>query len=50
MGFTPQQVEAMSLWQFAAAATGWARVNGVTEEKPASLSEAEHDALMAKYA
>lgn len=27
MGFTPQQVGAMSLWQFMACADGWARAN-----------------------
>lgn len=27
MGFTPQQVGAMSFWQFMACADGWARAN-----------------------
>ena len=27
MGFSPQQVGAMSLWQFMACADGWARAN-----------------------
>jgi hypothetical protein len=27
MGFSPQQVGAMSLWQFFACADGWARAN-----------------------
>lgn len=27
MGFTPQQVGDMSLWQFMACADGWARAN-----------------------
>lgn len=40
----------MSLWEFAAAASGWAKVNGGEAEKPSSLSDEEHDALMARHA
>ncbi len=39
----------MSLWEFGAAVEGWSKAHG-GEEKPESMSEAEHDALMAKYA
>lgn len=28
MGFTPAEVDAMSLWQFAAAVDGWNRAQG----------------------
>ncbi len=41
MGFTPAQVDAMSLWQFAAAALGHARANGAEIEDALSASEAE---------
>lgn len=35
MGFTPQQVDAMSMWQFMAAANGYAKSNGAEDkEKP----------------
>ncbi len=40
----------MTFWEFGVAVEAWARANVVTEEKPAALSEAEHDALMAKHA
>lgn len=38
----------MSLWEFAAATIGWRVANG-GESKPKSLSEEQHDALMAKH-
>ena len=31
MGFTPQQVRAMSLWDLAQSVTGWKRANGVKD-------------------
>lgn len=31
MGFTPQQVDAMSLWQFTACADGYAAAHGTKE-------------------
>lgn len=35
MGFTPQQVDAMSMWQFMAAIEGYAKANGAEDsEKP----------------
>ena len=35
MGFTPQQVDAMSMWQFMAATNGYAKSNGAEDkEKP----------------
>lgn len=33
MGFSPQQVGAMSLWQFMACADGWARSNSAEAAK-----------------
>lgn len=40
MGFTPQQVGEMSLWQFTAASVGYAKGNGA-EEKPSAPSDEE---------
>lgn len=45
---TPREVDDCSLWEFAAAVQGWSKANG-GESKPASLSEDEHDELMAKH-
>ena len=45
---TPREVDACSLWEFGAAVNGWNKANG-GEVKADSLSEEEHDALMAKY-
>ncbi len=36
MGFTPDQVEAMSLWQFHAARAGWLAAQGVKMRAPHS--------------
>lgn len=46
---SPREVDACSLWEFGAAVGGWSKANG-GESKPESLTEAEHDELMAKYA
>ena len=40
----------MTFWEFAAVVQGWARANSSGDDKPSSLSEQEHDELMAKYA
>ena len=45
---TPREVDSCSFWEFGAAVSGWAKANGA-DEKPESLSEEEHDRLMAKY-
>jgi len=42
-------VDDLSLWEFAMAVDGWRRANSPEEPASPSLSEAEHDALMAKY-
>jgi hypothetical protein len=41
MGFTPQQVNDMSMWQFMAAFDGYARANGAKDK----MSNAEADDL-----
>lgn len=33
MGFTPEQVDRMSAWEFAACCKGYNRANGVKEER-----------------
>ncbi len=47
MGFPPQQVDRMSLWQFQAAYAGWAEANGATVEE--DLSEDEWKAAEAAF-
>lgn len=42
MGFSPQQVDAMSMWQFMAAAEGYVKANSGGENE---LSSAEVDEL-----
>lgn len=45
MGFGPQQVGAMSLWQFLAARAGWVRANTSEEDASKDLSAAEFASL-----
>jgi hypothetical protein len=42
MGFTPQQVDAMSIWQFNAAWSGWIKSKGPVKE---TLSDEQADEL-----
>ncbi len=44
MGFTPQEVEAMSLWQFQAASVGWAEANGAKADGGLTQDEFERAA------
>ncbi len=44
MGFTPQEVNGMSVWQFLAAADGYIQANS-SEEGGSRLTEAEKDEL-----
>lgn len=44
MGFTPQEVEAMSLWQFHAAYAGWARAQGADTAENLSDEDIERAA------
>jgi hypothetical protein len=41
MGFTPEQVDRMSFWEFGACADGWVSANVPT--KPAPPTDAEFD-------
>ncbi len=46
MGWTPQQVDACSLWQFAAAVDGWNAANGGDEAMPEPPTPEEfHDMI-----
>lgn len=45
LGFSPQQVDAMSMWQFMAAVEGYAAAHN--PKKPGSLSESDKDELAA---
>lgn len=45
MGFSPRDVNQMSMWQFMAAAEGYAKANSPDDDK--SLSTSEQDALWA---
>lgn len=47
MGFTPQQIGAMSLWQFMACADGWARANSPEAAKRAN--DDQSDAVRALF-
>lgn len=40
----------MTFWEFGVATQAWAKVNGTCEEPVISLSDDDHDALMAKHA
>jgi len=42
MGFSPQQVDAMSMWQFMAAADGYVKANSSSDNE---LSSSEVDEL-----
>jgi hypothetical protein len=43
MGFTPQQVDAMSLWQFGACIDGWNRSQGGDEDVDPPTAEEFED-------
>jgi hypothetical protein len=43
MGFTPQQVNEMSIWQFMSALDGYSKANSAEGDK--SLSDSEKDEL-----
>lgn len=46
MGYTPREVDDMSLWQFRAAAAGFARFHG-GDTSPEAPGDAEFDAMVA---
>jgi hypothetical protein len=45
MGFTPAQVDDMTLWEFSACADGWALSKGA--KKSAQMKASDYDALVA---
>ncbi len=45
MGFTPAEIDGMTLWELAAAAHGWSKANGA-EEEVAAPSYEEHLAMV----
>lgn len=45
MGFTPRDVDAMTLWELSAAANGWSKANGAEEEAAPPTWE-EHLAMV----
>lgn len=47
MGFTPAEVDAMSLWELAACTAGYAKAHGAEDKAPAPTAE-EHVALVEK--
>lgn len=47
MGFTPREVDDMSLWELAACAAGYAKAHGAEDKPPAPTAE-EHLALVEK--
>jgi hypothetical protein len=48
MGFTPAQVDAMSLWEFLAVRDGWVAANSPADTLKPPTPE-EHDAMLEKY-
>lgn len=48
MGFTPDQVWAMSLWEFAAAFAGWRRANCPPSEAASFPTPEQHAANLAR--
>lgn len=47
MGFTPAQVDEMTMWQFAACVEGYNRAHG--DNKPQPPSEEEFDTALAEW-
>ncbi|TCT42782.1 hypothetical protein [Martelella mediterranea] len=47
MGFTPQEVSAMSVWQFSAALDGYIRANSSEENDQTKLNDAQADEMWA---
>jgi hypothetical protein len=48
MGFTPTQINAMSLWEFLAVRDGWIAANSPPDALQPPTAE-EHDAMIEKY-
>ncbi|MBD0416503.1 hypothetical protein [Oryzicola mucosus] len=47
MGYTPDQIDRMSLWEFSACQSAWMKANG-PEQEPEAPSLAEHQAMVNK--
>jgi hypothetical protein len=49
MGFTPRQVDEMSLWEFLATRDGWIEANTAPDTSIGPPTPEEHDAMLEKY-
>jgi hypothetical protein len=49
MGFSPEEIGAMSLWQFNTCQDGWIKAQGGAPELPPPTDE-QHEYLVAKHA
>lgn len=50
MGFTPRQVDEMSLWEFAACTEGYRRAHSTEEEKPVPPTAEEFRTMIERHA
>lgn len=50
IGFTPAQVDGMSLWEFSACVEGWRRANSTEEEKLPPPTAEEFQQMLDKHA
>lgn len=50
MGFTPAQVDGMSLWEFAVCCEGFRRANSTEEEKLSPPTPAEFREMLDRHA
>lgn len=50
MGFAPAQVDAMTLWEFAAAAEGWRKAHATEDDKPPPPTAAKFEEMKSNYA
>jgi len=46
MGFTPAQIDAMSIWQYMACVEGYVEANS-TSDNQATMAQDEHDSVAA---
>ena len=51
MGFTPKDIQEMSLWEYSATMVGWKQANSTGEEEAAQApSDEEFFAIVERYA
>jgi hypothetical protein len=50
IGFTPAQVDGMSLWEFSACVEGWRRAHSDEEEMPDPPSNEKFDEMIERHA